>query len=497
VTIAPPQNLEAEQAVLGAVLLSDTALPALIADVELRPDHFYREQHGRIYRAMLDLQARGEPVDALTLVEHLKRTRQLDEVGGRAEVELLTAGVPDVGNFRQYGRIVREEARERLIRGLARGVADGNGTSAELRTELRSALDDDPAGSPLASSSGTTAREWLARPRPRPEALITSPTGGRALNRRENLLLVAGPPDAGKSLALLDLIGLAASDRGGTWLNLHVAGGQRVLYVPAEGAEEDVAERLQQLVPDDAQERLVIWDRWREGEPTPTRLAARVRRREIDVVAIDTVNAWLDGAWAGGRYDISKGIPETAQNELEGVRRQSGRPVTFFGAQHTRKRDNSRGRREVDEVEELAGTFAKKADCIVVIRKTGERHERKISYARFRNGVPPFDAIGRLPKEGETGPPRIVVDAGVASEAQRKAEERDAKIATDILDLLAAKPDLSQNAIKSGVSGNESAITRVLDKLVSEGRVERYQHGQARRHRLPVAQSELAPEDVS
>ena len=62
--LAPPQNLEAEQSVLGAVLLSDTALPALIIDERLNPDDFYRESHGRIYQAMLDLHSMGEPVDA-------------------------------------------------------------------------------------------------------------------------------------------------------------------------------------------------------------------------------------------------------------------------------------------------------------------------------------------------------------------------------------------------------------------------------------------------
>src|SRR4051812_949687 len=77
--VAPPQNLEAEQSVLGAVLLSDTALPALIIDERLQPDDFYREAHGRIYQAMLDLHTVGEPVDALTLVEHLKRAGDLDQ----------------------------------------------------------------------------------------------------------------------------------------------------------------------------------------------------------------------------------------------------------------------------------------------------------------------------------------------------------------------------------------------------------------------------------
>src|SRR3954452_21603367 len=87
--LAPPQNLEAEQSVLGAVLLSDTALPALIIDERLQPADFYREAHGLIFQAMLDLHTVGEPVDALTLVEHLKQGGLLEQVGGRAAVDLL------------------------------------------------------------------------------------------------------------------------------------------------------------------------------------------------------------------------------------------------------------------------------------------------------------------------------------------------------------------------------------------------------------------------
>src|ERR671932_1501501 len=115
--LTPPQNLEAEQSVLGAVLLSDTALPALIIDERLQPDDFYRESHGPIFAAMLELHGRGEPVDALTLVEHLKQTGQLDDVGGRPALDDLAGAVPAVGNVRQYAKIVRENA---LLRRLLR-----------------------------------------------------------------------------------------------------------------------------------------------------------------------------------------------------------------------------------------------------------------------------------------------------------------------------------------------------------------------------------------
>src|SRR3954447_22327460 len=113
--VTPPQNLEAEQSVLGAVLLSDTALPALIIDERLQPGDFYRESHGQIFAAMLALHGAGEPVDALTLVEHLKQSGQLDAVGGRATVDMLSGSVPAVGNVRQYARIVRENAMLRRL----------------------------------------------------------------------------------------------------------------------------------------------------------------------------------------------------------------------------------------------------------------------------------------------------------------------------------------------------------------------------------------------
>ena len=112
---APPQNLEAELSVLGAVLLSDTAIPALIIDERLTPEDFYRASHGRIYQAMLDIHTQGEPVDELTLVEHLKQAGDLDAVGGAAAIQLLAGSVPAVGNLRQYARIVRENAMLRRL----------------------------------------------------------------------------------------------------------------------------------------------------------------------------------------------------------------------------------------------------------------------------------------------------------------------------------------------------------------------------------------------
>jgi replicative DNA helicase len=112
---APPQSLEAEQSVLGAVLLSDQTLYALRIDINLQPEDFYRPQHGAIYAAMLALYEQGEPVDKLTVVEKLKQDGALEAAGGAVAVEELAAAPPVVGNAKQYGKIVKETA---LVRNL-------------------------------------------------------------------------------------------------------------------------------------------------------------------------------------------------------------------------------------------------------------------------------------------------------------------------------------------------------------------------------------------
>ncbi|MDP9376677.1 MAG: replicative DNA helicase [Actinomycetota bacterium] len=113
--LTAPHNLEAEQSVLGGVLLSDSLLPMLIIDERLQPEDFYREAHGRIYQAMLDLHSDGEPVDALTVTEHLKQAGELEALGGRSAIDVLTGSVPAISHLRQYARIVKENAMLRRL----------------------------------------------------------------------------------------------------------------------------------------------------------------------------------------------------------------------------------------------------------------------------------------------------------------------------------------------------------------------------------------------
>src|SRR3954447_20631016 len=88
----PPQNLEAEESVLGAMMLSPGAIAAV--SEELDASDFYRASHGTIYRAALALYGKGEPVDAITLVDELEERGELEHVGGRVRVHELAALVP-------------------------------------------------------------------------------------------------------------------------------------------------------------------------------------------------------------------------------------------------------------------------------------------------------------------------------------------------------------------------------------------------------------------
>ena len=111
----PPQNLEAEESVLGAMMLSPGAIGA-VSEL-LDAGDFYRESHAKIYRGALALYAKGEPVDAITLVDELEERGQLEAVGGKERIHELAALVPAAGNAAHYARIVRETA---TLRGLIR-----------------------------------------------------------------------------------------------------------------------------------------------------------------------------------------------------------------------------------------------------------------------------------------------------------------------------------------------------------------------------------------
>jgi replicative DNA helicase len=115
----PPQNLEAEESVLGAMMLSPGAIGT--AGEILDASDFYRESHAKVYRAALALEQRSEPVDAITLADELDRRGELEQAGGRVRIHELAALVPASANVSHYARIVRDMA---TLRGLVRAGSE-------------------------------------------------------------------------------------------------------------------------------------------------------------------------------------------------------------------------------------------------------------------------------------------------------------------------------------------------------------------------------------
>ncbi len=125
----PPQDLEAERALLGSILLTNEAI--YIALEELTADDFYRPAHRLLFQAMTSLATRNEPVDAVTLSSRLKAEGQLEAVGGLAEVIALGESVPTAANAKYYADIVRKKAMLRKLIEAATGIVQGAYQSAD------------------------------------------------------------------------------------------------------------------------------------------------------------------------------------------------------------------------------------------------------------------------------------------------------------------------------------------------------------------------------
>jgi replicative DNA helicase len=111
----PPQDIDAEMSVLGAVLIAEPALSTLQVEVRLRPEDFYLPKHGSIFRAMVALADKSQPVDALTVSAELDRQGELEQVGGTAYVHSLPSRVPSAAHVSRYGEIVRDRAQLRRL----------------------------------------------------------------------------------------------------------------------------------------------------------------------------------------------------------------------------------------------------------------------------------------------------------------------------------------------------------------------------------------------
>lgn len=117
-----PHNLEAEESVLGAMMVSEAAIDPVVVEVRLTAEDFYRGRHGTIYGAIHELYDRSEPVDALTVSELLRSQGKLEEVGGRDAISALASSTPVPGSAGKYAQIVKQNSMLRRLLGAAQRI---------------------------------------------------------------------------------------------------------------------------------------------------------------------------------------------------------------------------------------------------------------------------------------------------------------------------------------------------------------------------------------
>jgi replicative DNA helicase len=121
-THVPPQNLEAEESVLGAMLVSEPTLTRVIDEVKLNAADFYLDRHRLIFECAHDLYAASKPVDELTVAEALTQRNQIDEAGSKHYVSELAAKVPAAGNAKHYAEIVQQNSLLRRLLGAGQEI---------------------------------------------------------------------------------------------------------------------------------------------------------------------------------------------------------------------------------------------------------------------------------------------------------------------------------------------------------------------------------------
>jgi len=239
----PPQNLEAESSVLGGILLENEAVNLVLEIV--RPEDFYRESHRKIFRAIIELSDRSEPVDLITLSDFLKGRGELDAVGGTAYLASLADFVPTAANISFYARIVREKAILRSLITTATEIAtrgyEEQGNVEEFLDTAEKVIFDISEKKIKASfvALGDMIKDTLKtveRLYERKELVTGVPTGYEDLDKLTaglqpaDLVIVAGRPSMGKTAFSLNIAANAAfAGIGAAVFSLEMAKEQLVL----------------------------------------------------------------------------------------------------------------------------------------------------------------------------------------------------------------------------------------------------------------------------
>lgn len=220
----PPHDLDAEQATLGSIMLNPSALNEII-DI-FNAESCYSEKHRIIFKSMIDLFSKNEPIDLLSLSTSLKNKGQLEQIGGRSYLTDLTNSVPASTNVKYYAGIVYKKALMRKLIEAGEhlstvGFSDSDTDVDTIMDEAEKkifAITNDPKGQKFVSIKQSLTEVWdqLEKLSTQGEGLGGVPTGYPALDNllgglhKSDLIILAARPSVGKTTLALDIARNAA-----------------------------------------------------------------------------------------------------------------------------------------------------------------------------------------------------------------------------------------------------------------------------------------------
>jgi len=223
----PPQNIEAEQSVLGAILIENTALYKAIEIIGI--DDFYKEAHKKIFLSMIELSEKNEAIDLVTLTEYLRKRNELDSIGGATYLSLLANTVPTAANIKYHSKIIYEKA---LLRNLINTATEIVSYGYENSRDIEELLDyaenaifriSEKKIRPSFSAIKDIIKdsfETIERLSEKKERVTGIPTGFYDLDmltsgfQPSDLIIVAGRPSMGKTALCLCIAQHAGIEKG-------------------------------------------------------------------------------------------------------------------------------------------------------------------------------------------------------------------------------------------------------------------------------------------
>ncbi len=214
----PPQAVELEEAVLGALMLEKDAIIS-VGDL-LKADSFYKDAHQKIYKAIMNLSTKEEPIDILTVTEELKRQGTLDEVGGPFYITQLTNRVASAAHIEFHARIIAQKHIQReLIRvssDIQNQAFDDSIDVADLLDKAQQEVFDIAEGNIKKESAhirplADEVINQIVEAGKRPDGLSGVPSGFTALDRitsgwqKSDLVIIAARPSMGKTAFVLSM----------------------------------------------------------------------------------------------------------------------------------------------------------------------------------------------------------------------------------------------------------------------------------------------------